>query len=136
MTSTPNNHTPPTILTDMGLNMYVDTVKLRELPLPIVDMHIQDLIWHFDMSVWAKDGTDEWNLTPWDVIRGVEGSTNHKNRTAEADPQYPILVTNYKSRYVILDGVHRLTKIYLQGKDSIRAKMIPAEYLSRKDYQT
>lgn len=120
----------------MGLNMYIDTVKLRERPLPVVDMHIKDLLWHFDMPVWAKDGTDEWNLTPWDVIRGVKGSSNHKKRTAETDTQYPILVTTYKSRYVILDGVHCLTKIYLQGKDSIRAKMIPAEYLSRKDYQT
>jgi hypothetical protein len=56
MTKPEGGITPPSILTDVGLNMFVDTAKLRELPLPIIDIDIEELIWHFDMPVWSKDG--------------------------------------------------------------------------------
>ena len=32
---------PPHILTEVGLNMFVDTVKLRELPLLVVETNIE-----------------------------------------------------------------------------------------------
>ena len=127
---------PPRILTDVGLNMFVDTVKLRQLELPIVEIETDKLIWHFDMPVWEKDGTDDWNLTPWEVIKKQPGSAGHLKRVEDADINHPIVVTNYKSRYVVLDGVHRLVKIYMRGDKKIKAKIIPTEYLSRKEFQT
>jgi len=127
---------PPRALTDVGLSMFVDTVKLRELPLPVVEIEMEKLIWHFEMPVWEKDGTDDWNLTPWEVIRKEKGSAGHQKRVAEADTSHPIVVTDYKSKYVILDGVHRLVKMYMNGEKKIKAKIIPEEYLSRKEYQT
>jgi len=131
-----SNNTPPSILTEAGLNMFIDTAKLAALPLPIIDMPVSDLLWHFDMPIWAKDETDDWNLTPWEVIEGNPNTMVHRKRVDQADIQYPILVTNYKSKLVILDGVHRLVKIYENGSKVVRAKMIPAEYLSQKAFQT
>ena len=116
--------------------MFIDTAKLAALPLPIIDMPVSDLLWHFDMPIWAKDETDDWNLTPWEVIEGNPNTMVHRKRVDQADIQYPILVTNYKSKLVILDGVHRLVKIYENGSKVVRAKMIPAEYLSQKAFQT
>ncbi len=58
-------HQPPKILTDVGLSMFVNTVELRDFDVPVSEIDIQDLLWHFDMPVWEKDGTDDWNLTPW-----------------------------------------------------------------------
>ncbi len=130
------NHQPPKSITDVGLNMFVDTIKLRELPLPVVEVPLKKLIWHFDMPVWAKDDTDDWNLTPWDVINNKPGSTIHRQRMDEADLSYPIILTEYKSRLVALDGVHRLVKAYLQNQKKISAKIIPSEFLSMKEYQS
>lgn len=136
MPETKANNTPPKVLTDVGLNMFVDTVKLGELSLPVIDLDIEKLVWHFDMPVWHKDGTDNWNLTPWEVIGRVEGSAAHQERVKLADVTYPILVADYKSRLVILDGVHRLVKVYQNNGKTIKAKVVPAEYLSRKEFQT
>lgn len=130
------NQLPPRILTDVGLSMFVNTIKLRELPFPVVDVPIEQLMWHFDMPVWEKDGTDDWNLTPWEVIRKQEGSTTHEKRVEEADTSYPIIITEYKSRLVILDGVHRLVKVYKNNQKNIKAKIIPTKYLSRREFQS
>lgn len=131
-----NHKKPPKILTDVGLNMFVDTVKLRELPLPITEVSIKKLKWHFDMPVWDKDGTDDWNLTPKQVIEKEERTSMHQKRVHDADTTHPIILTKYKSRLVILDGVHRLVKIYSSGGKTIKAKIIPTEYLSLKEFQT
>jgi hypothetical protein len=88
------------------------------------------------LPVWAKDGTDDWNLTPWDVINNKPGSTIHRQRMDAADLGYPIVLTEYKSRLVALDGVHRLVKAYLQNQKKISAKIIPSEFLSIKEYQS
>ncbi len=130
------NRLPPRVLTDVGLSMFVNTVKLRELPLPIVEVAIEQLIWHFDMPVWEKDGTDDWNLTPWEVIKKKEGTNVHQQRVEEADASYPMIITEYKSRFVILDGVHRLVKAYGDGQKTVKAKIIPAKYLSLKEFQS
>ena len=66
---TMEHKTPPHILTNAGLSIFVNTLKLRELSLPIEEIDIKDFLWHFDMPVWEKDGTDNWNLTPWEVIK-------------------------------------------------------------------
>ncbi|RJQ36696.1 hypothetical protein C4552_02265 [Candidatus Parcubacteria bacterium] len=128
--------TPPKILTDAGLNLFVDTVKLRELPLPIIDVAIDELVWHFDMPVWEQDGTDDWNLTPWQVIRGEAGTSAHQKRVDDTDLQYPILLRRFNGRLVVIDGVHRLAKAYLQGAKTIKAKIIPEEYLSKPEFQS
>ncbi len=130
------NLKPPHKLTNVGLSMFVNTVKLRKLLLPIVEVDIKKLIWHFDMPVWAKDKTDGWNLTPREVIKKLKGSRGHQKRVEAADTRHPIIITKYKSKYVVLDGIHRLLKIYVTGGKKIRAKIIPKKYLSMRESQS
>lgn len=125
---------PPKMLTDAGLSVFENAASLRELPLPISEIPIEELLWHFDMPVWEKDGTDDWNLTPWQVIRGEEGSLGHRERVAAVDTRYPLIVTNYNKRLVILDGVHRLVKCFMDGETTIRVKIVPIEHLSRREF--
>ena len=136
MTQQETEKKPPHILTDAGLNMFVNTVMLREVALPIIEIDIENLVWHFDMPVWAKDGTDDWNLTPLEVINKGTGTSVHQKRVVDADTTYPIIVTDYRSRLVILDGVHRLVKVYMGREKKIKAKIIPMEYLFRSEFQT
>ena len=46
---------PPKIVTDAGLSMFVDVLKLRELALPIVEIELEKLLWHFDMPFWNSE---------------------------------------------------------------------------------
>ena len=125
---------PPSILTDAGLSLFANTLELRESSFPIVQIPIEELTWHFDMPVWEKDETDDWNLAPRDVIEGKDGSVTHRARIEKADTSFPLIVTKYAERYVILDGIHRLVKRYEHGERVVNAKVIPIEYLTRKSY--
>ncbi|MBP6859264.1 MAG: hypothetical protein KBC69_01395 [Candidatus Magasanikbacteria bacterium] len=119
------------ILTDAGYEIYCDTVKLRELDLPIVDFDIDKLIWNFDLPLWEKDGTDDWNLTPWDVINKVEGSSIHQERVKQADLQFPILLLNKNDKWLVIDGVHRLVKAFQAQQKTIRAKVYTLELVEK-----
>ncbi|MEK7507475.1 MAG: hypothetical protein AAB602_00110 [Patescibacteria group bacterium] len=130
------NKQPPQALIDAGLSMFVNTTKLRELPLRVADIDIENLLWHFDMPVWAKDGTDDWNLAPWEVIKKREGTLLHWERAEKTDLRFPIVITEYNSRLVILDGVHRLVKAYIRGDKKIKAKIIPKEHLLLEEFQS
>lgn len=126
---------PPRKLTSVGLSMFVDTVKLRKVPVPVVRIPLKKLLWHLDMPVWEKDGTDDWNLTPREVAERRPYTKDHQKIMAKANTRYPIIVTRYRSRYVILDGIHRLTKVYVKGRSSIKAKVIPSKYLKKREYK-
>lgn len=120
----------PKILEDAGFDIYVDTTKLRDLPLPIEQIKIEDLSWCFDFPVWEKDGTDDWNLTPGEVIRNEVGTTEHRKRVEEVSLDYPIVVIMHKGKYVILDGIHRLVKAYELGNLTIDAKVVTYSILT------
>lgn len=123
---------PPRILTDAGLSIFVNTIELRDYNVPISEINIQELIWHFDMPVWEKDGTDDWNLKPWEVILKEVGTMDHQKKVQEAGLEHPLIITQYKGRFVILDGVHRLTKAYMQEKKTIKAKVIPSDKIAKR----
>lgn len=113
----------PKILIDAGYEMYCDAVKLRELDLPVIDFEIDKLIWNFDLPLWEKDGTDDWNLTPWNVISKIEGSNEHQKRVERADLQFPILLLNKNEKWLVIDGVHRLVKAFQANHKTIKAKV-------------
>lgn len=117
----------PKILEDAGFDMYLDTSKLRDLPIPIEQKDVKELIWCFDMPVWEKDGTDDWNLTPREVIDRKPYTTGHMKKVEECSLDYPIVIVWNKDRWVILDGIHRLVKAYLIGRNTINVKIISKE---------
>lgn len=44
-----------------------------------------------------------------------------KNRVERADLSYPILIGKMKNKWVVYDGVHRLTKAIEEDKENIKA---------------
>lgn len=113
----------PQILTDAGYEIYCDTKKLRELDVPVVDFEIEKLLWNFDLPLWEKEGTDDWNLTPREVINNTEGSRIHRERVGEADLQFPILLTEKNGKWLVIDGVHRLVKAFEANHKTIKVKI-------------
>lgn len=126
--------TRPKILTDAGYEIYCDTKKLRELSVPVIDFEIEKLIWNFSLPLWEKDGTDDWNLTPHDVIDKINGSSTHQERVQQADLQYPILLTEKNGKWLIIDGVHRTVKAFQAGQKIIKAKIFTPDLIAQCQY--
>ncbi len=125
----------PKILEDVGFDIYVDTLKLRDLPLPVEQKDLSELIWCFDFPVWEKDGTDDWNLTPWAAVEGRSDSSEHKKKIDRADLSFPIVIIWNKERWVILDGIHRLAKAYLLGEKTMKVKVVTKDMVYFKNAQ-
>ncbi len=117
----------PKIIEDITPDFDWDSKKIWALDLPIQEMKIDDLIWHFDYPFWEKEGTDDWNLTPLELIKNPEAEPSHYRKIQEADLSFPIEVIEYKGRYRILDGIHRLVKAYMQGQKTIQVRIIPED---------
>lgn len=92
---------------------------------PSTTIDIKELVWHFKVPFWEKDDTDDWNLTPRQVIRGVKGTSEHQKRVKEADLKYPIAIMKNKGKWLVLDGLHRLVKAYNLGIKIVKVKKIP-----------
>jgi hypothetical protein len=103
--------------------------KIWTLGLPTTEIDIKELLWHFDAPWWANDRGERWSVTPWDVINKSEGSKKEQEKTEKADLSYPIDILHNKDRWLILDGIHRLTKAYIQGDKKIKVHIIPRERL-------
>jgi len=113
----------PKILRDAGYEMNCDVEKLNTQGIPVTSVEIKELVWIFDLPLWGKDG-ESWNLTPWDIINRVPGSESQRKRVENVDLNFPILVYRKNNRWIVVDGVHRLVKMYLEDKSIVSAKVL------------
>ena len=67
----------PKILEDAGFDIYLDESKLKNLPVPVTKMELKEFEWMLDLPVWEKDSTDDWNLTPREVIENKPDTGIH-----------------------------------------------------------
>jgi hypothetical protein len=112
-----------------------------------VDVEQMPICWltdHLNIPVWDSDVAESVSpaarfavvdTTPMQVIRAPHNYPHHWRRILEADTSYPILVfeNGEPPRYDILDGVHRLAKLYtLIGADKlIRVRKLTREQLDK-----
>ncbi len=117
----------PQIIKDVGFDFDWDSRKVWALEEPTVEMDIADLLWHFDIPFWEKEGTDDYNLIPWDVINYPEIEKTHHEKMLAADLAHSIDIMENKGRWLILDGLHRLVKAYKNGQKTVKVRKIPRE---------
>ncbi len=115
----------PQIIKDVGFDFDWDSRKVWSLDEPKVEIDITDLLWHFDIPFWEREGTDDYNLTAWEVIKNPEIVKSHFAKVQAADLSYPIDIMENKGRWLILDGLHRLVKAYLQDQKKVSVRKIP-----------
>ncbi len=120
----------PQIIKDVGFDFRWDERKVWELDVPIEDMDIQELSWHFDIPfLW--EGNNIYNLKPKEVIDNPEEYEKEYRRTMEADLTYPIDIMENKGKWLILDGLHRLMKATILGIEKIQVRKISREYIPK-----
>ena len=114
---------PASVLAN-GLDFDWDEQDVWALDYPAQEIPIEQLTWHFAVPFWNWQG-EEYVLTPNQVMREPEKYQREYERIMQADESFPIEVMENKGRLVILDGLHRLVKEKLAGKQTVRVKIIP-----------
>jgi hypothetical protein len=114
----------PQIIKEVGFDFNWDERKVWELDVPIEDMPLDELKWHFDAPfIWSKpDGY--YDVNPSEVIEHPDQYPEEYKRTMQADTAHPIDIMFWKKRWLILDGLHRLMKQAIEGKEVVQVRKI------------
>jgi hypothetical protein len=105
-----------------------DSDKLQRLPLPVGTATVDSLRWHLHLPYWCHDGKP-FRVTPTQVKADPACYQEQYKRTMAADLGYPLVLLYRNSRWVILDGVHRLLKADVFGLSHVRVQRLPATML-------
>ncbi|MFA6554700.1 MAG: hypothetical protein WCS89_04330 [Candidatus Paceibacterota bacterium] len=119
----------PQIIKDVGFDFSWDEEKVWDLDVPIEDMSINDLIWHFDIPFLWEGGV--YNLKPREVIDNPDKHEKEYKRTMNADLVYPIDIMENKGHWLILDGLHRLMKSSVMKLEKVRVRKISRELIPK-----
>ncbi len=119
------NKAVPEIIKEVGFDFSWDEKKVWALDVPTEVVPISELLWHLDIPfIWSKpDGY--YDTKPSEVIVHPELHPEEYRRTMQANTDYPIDVMYWKNRWLILDGLHRLMRQYVEGKDAVSVRKIP-----------
>ncbi len=104
--------------------------KVWALDLPVQEIDVEKLWWHLDVPYWENDAGDRWMVTPRDVMNKKEGTTLEQSRIEKADTAFPIDLFESKGRLYVLDGLHRLVKLLLNGETKINVRIVPPDRFS------
>lgn len=116
----------PDIIKEVGFDFHWENEKVWQLHIPVTEMNINELTWHFDIPFhWHRGGI--YNLTSRKIMEHPETYPEEYKRTINADLTYPIDIMENKGRWLILDGLHRLMKASLQGMKNVNVRVIPRE---------
>ena len=86
---------------------------------------LKDLEWHLDIPFWSSERGKgmTFDLKPRDVLQNREINNYHHKRILDTDESYPLCVTSYKGKEIIIDGIHRLAKLKIKKAKSITVEV-------------
>jgi len=89
-----------------------------------VKVNVQNYLSTLEYNGWRNK---KHSFSPKDVIDNPKKYKDDYNRILNANLKYPIVIANDN----IVDGVHRLTKAYLENKKQIKAYIFNGELLEK-----
>ena len=108
----------PAALRDWLLPIEWDRELLWALELPRRRLTLEELRWHLDLPWWRRNGV--WfQVTPREYLARPGAHPEHADRVVGANLSYPLHVIRRRERWLILDGIHRLTKAEVLGRRDI-----------------
>jgi len=122
----------PPIIDKVGFDFDWNEEDIWKLDIPITSMRIEELTWHFDIPFWDRNNGD-YNLRPIDVINNMGKYKDHGSRIKNADTSYPLdILKNPKTnKWTLLDGLHRLAKLYMEGKKVVKVRKVTMADINR-----
>lgn len=120
-----NGQELPQIIKEVGFDFNWDEEKVWTLSVPTENMPIEELYWHFDIPFLWSHPDGFYDVTPREVIENPGIHALEFGRTLNADTGYPIDIMFWRGRWVILDGLHRLMRLSMDGFEVIKVRKIP-----------
>lgn len=117
----------PREILDVGFDFWWDPVKVWKLDIPVTQMELSELSWHFDYPFWDENGA-RYNLKPQDVIDFPAAHPIEYTRIQSADMSHPIDIMKHPNgHWVVLDGLHRLVKACMEARMQVDVRIIGSE---------
>lgn len=117
----------PASLDGVILDFHWDLERLHALSLPEREVSTSTLEWHLHLPFWAAGGRP-FQVSPADVASEPSAHPEQWTRTLAADLRYPLdAYVEAEGRLIILDGVHRLLKALVEGRSTLRVRMLEAD---------
>lgn len=116
----------PQVIRDVGFDFDWDEKKVWQLGLPVSEIGIDQLVWHFDVPFYTDSETGrKYGLNPREIIDDPVRYVKEYERTMAADLSYPLDIMENKGRLLLLDGLHRLIKAYINGQKTVKVRTVP-----------
>ena len=116
----------PKIIEEVGFDFHWSEEKVWKLNVPVEEMPISELGWHFDVPFWFTEN-GFYDLKPREVIENPEKWKKEYDRTMNSNLDYPLDIMYWKNRWLLLDGLHRLVKAKILKLESVKVRKIPKE---------
>lgn len=117
----------PEIIRRVGFDFAWDERKVWVLECPVITMSRSRLDWHLDVPFLWSEPDGFYDLLPRDVIDNPEDYPEEYARTMQSDTSYPIDIMFWRKNWLILDGLHRLMKLNVEGVSDIQVRKISKE---------
>ncbi len=115
----------PPVISRFWYSIDWDVEAIWKLNLPIVTVPICDLAWHLDVPIWSNAAGVPYRVTPREVIAYPERAPAERRRIFDASMKFPLDLYRNRGRLMILDGVHRFTKAWIEERPSLAARFVP-----------
>ena len=97
--------------------------------MPVDEVDISEIDWKFDMPFW-KGENGKYTIIPNEVLKDIDSYPEHKDRILNADITYPIdIMKNSKDAWTVLDGMHRLARLMLEGNTRVKVRKISRDFI-------
>lgn len=111
------------------LPFWRDNKKLWALEVEAEEMPIDELTWIFDVPFW-EDENGNIVITPREVINNMDAYPYHRDKILNSNTSHPLdIMKNKKGKWLTLDGLHRLVKLFLNKESKIQVRKIPPELI-------
>ncbi len=117
----------PDFIKKYGYDFPKDTEKVWKLDCKVEELNINEITWHFELPFWNYNNIP-YSVKPLDVINFKDKYIEQYKRIEAADISYPIDLIDDRARtgkLLILDGLHRLAKLYINGQSVVKVRIIP-----------
>jgi len=114
---------------EIDLGFRIDEEKVMKLDLPAEEISISEIFYNADIPYLEKEGTDDWNLSPNELIKNFKNEPTHADWVDKVDLKFPIAIYKFRDKWIIIDGVHRFTKSLMFKNKTILVKKIPDELI-------
>ena len=113
-------------LPSLYLSFNWSNAKVWALELAVHEVPLSDLEWHLAIPVWSTvPGRRLFDLAPMTVLEHPREHGRHYARVLDTSVHYPIDTILWEGAWVILDGVHRLAKLWLARARNVRIRRVP-----------